>query len=180
MIFGIVSLAMAVPLAAFRGAMGQAGGVVAMVWTLIVLIGAVYLFYKRVFQYLPRVRRVTLFSLRALGLLSLTLLLFEPVLGFVHNPENKPRLAIVVDASGSMSYSDAANQPNRYRQAAIAVQNTLVPRLEKAFDLQVFAYDGKHSGAWVRRTIWTRSRRMGRRRTWVRRLGWGRRRTASR
>ena len=69
------------------------------------------------------------------------------MLGFIHSPENKPRLSIIVDASGSMSYSDAPNQPNRYRQAAIAVQNTLVPRLEKNFDIQVFAYDGKHSAA---------------------------------
>ena len=74
------------------------------------------------------------------------MLLFQPVLGFIQNPDSKPKLAIVVDASGSMSYSDAPNQPNRYRQAAIAVQNTLIPRLEKAFAVKVIAYDGKHAG----------------------------------
>jgi uncharacterized membrane protein len=54
---------------------------------------------------------------------------------------------VVVDASASMGYNDAANQPTRYRQAVIAIQNTLVPRLEKAYRMAIFPYDGKHSKA---------------------------------
>ena len=71
------------------------------------------------------------------------LLLFRPVLAIVQGPDaDKPALALVVDASASMGYSDAANQPNRFRQSALAIQNTLVPRLEKSYRIQVFAYDG--------------------------------------
>ena len=138
----IAALLLTLPVVLLNPVTGR--GPLAMLWTLLVLIVAVYLFYRRVYQYLPPFRMFTLFALRALGLATLTFLLFQPVLGFIKNPDSKPRLAIVIDASGSMSYSDAPNQPNRYRQATIAVQNTLIPRLEKNFDLQIFAYDGKH------------------------------------
>ncbi|MCL2646458.1 MAG: glutamine amidotransferase [Phycisphaerales bacterium] len=142
-IIAIAAMLLTIPVAMLNPALGH--GPLAMSWTLLVLIVAVYLFYRRVYHYLPRVRMVTLFALRTLGMITLTMLLFQPVLGFIKTPESRSKLAIIVDASGSMSYSDAPNQPNRYRQAAIAVQNTLVPRLEKNFDLQIFAYDGKHS-----------------------------------
>ncbi len=116
-------------------------------WTIVVVVGAVFLFYRRVYRYLSRWRLGVLFSLRAMGLVALAFLLFEPVVGFVRAPENRPRVGIVVDGSGSMGYSDAVNEPSRYLQGAIAVQDTLGPRLGKAFDVQVFAYDGKHVGA---------------------------------
>ena len=108
------------------------------------LIAAVVLFYGG--SHLRGGRRWTLMLLRIAGMAALLLLLFRPVLAIIQGAdEAKPVLAVVVDASASMSYNDAANQPNRYRQAAIAVENTLAPRLEKAYRLSVFAYDTKHT-----------------------------------
>jgi uncharacterized membrane protein len=93
-------------------------------------------------------RRVCLVGLRVLGLLALLLLLFRPVLAIVDGPAGgKPVLAIVVDASASMGYNDMPNQPNRFRQAALAIENTLTPRLEKAYKVDVYAYDGVHTAA---------------------------------
>ena len=115
--------------------------------TILAVVGAVFLFYRRVYRYLSRWRMGVLFSLRALGLVALAFLLFEPVVGFVRARENRPRVGIVVDGSGSMGYSDAVNAPSRYMQGAIAVEDTLGPRLSKAFDVGVFVYDGKHSDA---------------------------------
>src|SRR5262249_14376571 len=135
------ALVFAAPLAVWT----PSGSLPPLLFTLLVVVGAVFLFYRRVYRFLPRVRMLTLFGLRAIGLITLGVLLFQPVVGFIKTPTSKPTLSIIVDASGSMSYSDAPNQPNRYRQASIAVQNTLVPRLEKNFQLQIFAYDGKHA-----------------------------------
>jgi uncharacterized membrane protein len=137
----LLSLLLTAPVALLDPFTGQW---LAMAWTVLVVLIAVYVFYRRVYRLLPPMRMATLFALRAAGLITLTFLLFQPVLGFIKTPEHKPRIAIIVDATGSMSYSDAPNQPNRYRQAAIAVQSTLQPRLEKTFDVQVYVYDGKH------------------------------------
>jgi uncharacterized membrane protein len=97
---------------------------------------------------LTRRRQVCLVGLRVLGMLALVLLLFRPVLAIVHGPAGgKPVVAIVVDASASMGYNDMPNQPNRFRQAALAIENTLTPRLEKAYKVDVYAYDGMHTAA---------------------------------
>jgi uncharacterized membrane protein len=120
---------------------------VLLVFLLVALGGAVALFYRNQRAILPRRRRVTLTGLRVAGITALMLLLFRPSLAiFQGGAPAKPRLAVVLDASASMGYNDAPNQPNRFRQSAIAVQNALAPRLADTYDLQVFAYDGKHAG----------------------------------
>lgn len=116
----------------------------ALAWTALVLILAVWLIYLRVYRYLSRWRMAALLVLRILGLAFLTLLLFEPVLAVTSAPRNKQKVAVLIDASGSMDHVDAANEPSRFRQSVIAVQNTLAPRLSEHFDLQFYAYDGKH------------------------------------
>ncbi len=116
------------------------------IFLLLILAAAIFLFYRGVYTSLTRSRRITLVSLRVLGMSALVLLLFRPVLAIVQGPSaTKPVLAIVVDASASMGYNDAPNQPNRFRQSALAIQNTLVPRLEKSFRFQIYAYDGIHT-----------------------------------
>jgi uncharacterized membrane protein len=138
-----------------RGGGGAGGGaarhstsVAIPVFLLAALATAVYLFYRGVYTTLTRGRRVTLVTLRLLALTALLMLLFRPVLAIVQGPGgSKPELALVVDASASMGYNDAPNQPNRFRQAALAIQNTLVPRLEKSYRIEVYAYDGVHTEA---------------------------------
>ncbi|HVT80364.1 MAG TPA: glutamine amidotransferase, partial [Phycisphaerae bacterium] len=130
----------------FTGDAGRYFSFVIFAFLFLLLAAAVALFYSTVHGTLARWRLVTLSGLRIAGILALVLLFFRPVLAIVRGPAAvKPQLAIVVDASASMGYNDAANQPNRYRQAALAVQNTLVPRLGRAYSLQCFAYDGVHT-----------------------------------
>ena len=116
----------------------------ALLWTLLITLTAVFLFYRRVYHYLSTFRMGVLFALRTAAILGLVTLLFQPLLATIRNPELKPKLSVVIDASGSMSISDQPNEPNRYRQAVLAVNNTLIPRLADKYAVQLFAYDGKH------------------------------------
>jgi uncharacterized membrane protein len=141
-ITGVLALAPIIPIFLLTPANAQWLG---LLWMTLTLLAAIFLFYRRIYRHLSTLRIATLFSLRSIGLLALTILLFQPVLGFTETPTHRPRLAIIVDASGSMGFSDTVNQPNRYLQSAIAVEDTLAPRLQNAFDLQLFAYDGKHT-----------------------------------
>ena len=115
-----------------------------MFWTLAVIAVAVWLIYLRVYRYLSRGRMTALLSLRILSLIFLSLLLFQPVLAFTSSPNKRDKIAVVIDASGSMDHIDEANEPSRFRQSVIAVQNTLLPRLGDHYELQFYAYDGKH------------------------------------
>src|SRR5262245_12677191 len=115
---------------------------------LTLLAWAVILFYSTVHGALLRSRLLALSSLRIAGILALVLLLFRPVVAIVRGPAaTKPELALIIDASASMGYNDAANQPNRYRQSALALPNTLVPRLRSSSSLKLSAYDGTHTAA---------------------------------
>jgi uncharacterized membrane protein len=112
-------------------------------WLALALGMTVVLFYRGVYAALRPWQRASLVTLRLAGMAALLLLLFRPVLAVVNRAEaTKPTLAVVVDASASMGYTDAANQPTRFRQAAIAVEQLLAPRLADAYRLRVFAYDG--------------------------------------
>ncbi len=117
----------------------------ALIWTALLAMIAMWLIYQRVYRYLSRTRMATLFTLRIVGLLALLLMLFEPVLAFTRGPADHSVLAVVLDASGSMSISDQPNEPNRYRQCVIAVQNVLAPKLKDRYNLRLYAYDGKHT-----------------------------------
>src|SRR5262249_17790438 len=113
-------------------------------WTLAVISVAVWLIYLRVYRYLSRGRMSTLLTLRILSLIFLSLLLFQPVFAFTNDQGQREKIAVVIDASGSMDHIDQANEPSRFRQSVIAVQNTLLPRLGDHYLLQFYAYDGKH------------------------------------
>ncbi|MGN6367191.1 MAG: hypothetical protein ACTHN5_02910, partial [Phycisphaerae bacterium] len=144
MVCGVACLLAIGPILFLAGRVGEWAGFGV---TVVSVVAGVFLIYRRVYRYLTGWRMGVLFGLRALGLVALAFLLFEPVVGFVRAPEKRPVVGIVVDGSGSMGFSDAVNEPSRYLQGAIAVQDTLVPRLGKAFDVQIFVYDGKHAGA---------------------------------
>jgi len=125
--------------------LGAEASTPSLAWTLGSVLVAVWIFYQRTYQFLTPRRRASLLALRVAGMLALVLLLFQPVLGFTHEPASKNTLAVVIDASGSMSVNDKANEPNRYRQSVVAVRNVLAPRLAGLYTITYFAYDGKHT-----------------------------------
>ncbi|NNM86592.1 MAG: hypothetical protein HKL96_12655 [Phycisphaerales bacterium] len=118
---------------------------IAMVFMLAVSGMAVWLFYRRMFEYLGRFRLGVLFALRVLAVIALLLLLFKPVLAFIKRPHHVNTVGIVVDASGSMSVSDQPNEPSRYLQSTLAAR-ILMTELGKQVRVKCFAYDGKHNG----------------------------------
>jgi uncharacterized membrane protein len=123
--------------------LGPAATTTTLLWTVTVVAVAIAMFYQRVYHYLSVGRITALLFLRYLSAALLLLLLFQPVIAFVEGAGPLSKIAIVIDASKSMSVADAANEPNRYRQSVLAAQ-TIAARLDDKFNIQCFAYDDKH------------------------------------
>ncbi|MBI1803393.1 MAG: VWA domain-containing protein [Ignavibacteriae bacterium] len=84
------------------------------------------LFYRYTLPPIPRKRRIVLLFLRALALVLLLLILFEPLLRLINRNEQKPVVAVLLDVSQSMGMVDGAG--NR----ADAIRRILVQKpLEK-------------------------------------------------
>ncbi|HTV47420.1 MAG TPA: hypothetical protein VMG59_03145 [Phycisphaerae bacterium] len=115
---------------------------------------AVWLFYGRVFDYLGWRRISILFLLRVLSVLFLILLLFEPEITWVEIPRQVSTLGIVIDASGSMSVNDQPNEPSRYLQSVLAAK-LLIDQLQGRFNVECFAYDGKHDTPLASPDVWS-------------------------
>jgi uncharacterized membrane protein len=120
--------------------------VVSFFWTLAVLLVATLLLYRRVFALLSHPRFGALLALRIAALVLIVLLLFEPVLGFIADPRDRPVVAVVVDASQSMGVVDQTNQPTRYRQSVLGTQ-ALAARLAGQYHVVALAYDDSHRAA---------------------------------
>lgn len=82
------------------------------VWFLIpaalLLASLAALFYKFTLPPLPPARRTVLSILRALALILLVLILFEPILRLVSRDKQQPVIAVLIDESQSMALKDAA------------------------------------------------------------------------
>jgi uncharacterized membrane protein len=124
----------------------HAQGWQAMGWTVVVLLATFFLLYQRVHRYLSGFRMTSLLVLRVLAVMLLVVELFQPALALTSEPGRRKKLAVVVDASGSMACVDEANTPSRYRQSVLAAQNTLASLLAEHYELEYYAYDGKHNG----------------------------------
>jgi hypothetical protein len=116
----------------------------AMVITAALLILAVWIFYRRVYQFLGRRRVLALLALRSAGLIFLLLMMFKPAIAWVTIPHRLVKIGMVIDTSGSMSVSDQPNAPSRYLQSVLAVRQ-LSRIIHQHFQIQYFAYDGIHN-----------------------------------
>jgi uncharacterized membrane protein len=148
---GIVALAWALCAAVFAPARSLTAG---LVLTALTASLAIWLFYGRVFVYLGWQRITTLLALRVVSVLFLVLLLFEPVLTWVEIPQQISLLGIVIDASGSMSVNDQPNEPSRYLQSVLAAK-LLIGQLQGRFNIECFAYDGKHDAPLASPDAWS-------------------------
>ncbi len=67
---------------------------------------------------ITQLRRITLISLRSVGLALLLFILFEPILNIIKASEEPPRLAVLLDNSQSVAITDASvDRQAQYRQA---------------------------------------------------------------
>jgi len=108
-------------------------------------------FYLRVYRYLGRLPMGVLLAMRILAVLLLVLLVFKPVLSFEERVEHRTDLAVLVDASRSMSVSDWPDTPHRLALAAAQVRKYL-DRLAAAFNVQLYTFDTRarpaEAGQW--------------------------------
>ncbi|HUS46283.1 MAG TPA: glutamine amidotransferase [Phycisphaerae bacterium] len=100
----------------------------------------VLFFYLRAYQYLGRLPMGILTAMRIAAICLLVLLIFKPILSFREHVRHRTNLAVLVDASRSMSVSDWPDTPHRLAQATTQLEEYL-DRLEAAFDVKLYAFD---------------------------------------
>ncbi len=87
--------------------MALGGSVFLLLLVALIAVILAVLFYRVTLPPLPRRVRIILSAIRAAALVLLLLLLFEPIARSVHHSEMPPAVAVLVDASQSMSLVDA-------------------------------------------------------------------------
>lgn len=110
-----------------------------MVWTWLLMVDLSLVFYLNLRQILSPRRTAILMALRVLALTLLVPMLFEPVITFVTRPPADRPLIFLVDASGSMSVSDAPNTPTRFQSVWQAIQPQL-PKVDETFAPAFFTF----------------------------------------
>jgi len=98
------------------------------VLVLLAIAYCVYLYGRR--SDLPRSKRVTLGSLRAIVLILLLMVLFEPVLATESVQTLRRTLLVLVDRSASMELADRRTREDELAEAALAVGETNYPALD--------------------------------------------------
>jgi len=88
------------------------GNLIVFIVLALVTVGAAIAFYRFTLPPLPAHLRIILASLRALSLVLLLLILFEPIFRLVHRTEQLPTIAVLIDNSRSMTISDSLGERN--------------------------------------------------------------------
>ncbi|RMG03705.1 MAG: VWA domain-containing protein, partial [Planctomycetota bacterium] len=93
----------------------------------------------------PRRRRLVLYALRWTTFILLVVLLLRPTLIYTSSSKISASIAVVVDASKSMSVSDELNGATRYARAAdvLADAQDELQRLAEDFDVQAYTFSEK-------------------------------------
>lgn len=99
------------------------------------LLLAVWNLYLRSYQALGKGRWGVLTSLRMLGIVLLACLLIQPVLTYTLTPPQRRQIVLALDSSASMGYVDHLNQPQRYRQATLALKQ-LASQIQSAYAME--------------------------------------------
>jgi hypothetical protein len=90
------------------------------IFLIILLLAAVafsYFVYRKTVPPVPKAVRYLLMSIRALAVILVILLLFEPILSITRKKQEKPVLAVLVDNSASMGLEDQkVNRPKAVQQ----------------------------------------------------------------
>ncbi len=108
-----------------------------------VVVGAAMLFYWRVRRALKPGVFALLLALRLLAVLVLLALFFEPVLSYERESAVRSDVAVLLDASKSMSVRDFPSQPDRLDLAKkeLLEGGGLVERLSRRFNVRLYRFD---------------------------------------
>lgn len=100
-------------------------------WLFLALAGVcaslAWIAYRKTTPMLPGGLRLTLGTLRTIGLCMLLIALFEPVMRYVSSLEQRPPILLAVDASSSMALKDGGGDRSKYLYQAITTVNELIP-----------------------------------------------------
>jgi len=111
-------------------------------WVLLVLIAValslVVWFYRKTSALVGRRLAVTLTVLRSVAVALLFLVLLEPILALSSTVSERPIVAVLIDASGSMSIRDGTAGVERGEEAVSLVNEVVLPRVAR--DAEVVAY----------------------------------------
>ncbi len=86
------------------------GNILLFLLSMLLLAGAAVLFYRYTLPPLPSGKRFMLSALRALALVLLLLIFFEPILRLLKQDNQQPVIAVLVDDTQSMTLNDAAGE----------------------------------------------------------------------
>jgi hypothetical protein len=107
---------------------------------LVVAVAAAAWSYRRVPPSIGRRLRAGLAALRAGALALLVLALMEPVLAITRTLNERPVVAVLLDASRSMAVADGAGGVSRSDEALAALNGVVLPRLARDADLAVYTF----------------------------------------
>ncbi len=97
------------------------------------------LFYRRTFGVLRRRQWQVLLALRAVAILLVVFLFFEPVLSYYRDLAERPAVVFLLDTSASMSVADDPSGATRFDRARDLVDRWW-PRLAGGFDLHLVEF----------------------------------------
>src|SRR5258708_29083946 len=86
------------------------GNLVVALFLIALLIGVAFLFYRSALRPLPLNRRMVLSGLRALALVLMLLIFFEPILRLMQTDRQQARIAVLIDNSQSMTIPSPRNR----------------------------------------------------------------------
>ncbi|MFQ5638038.1 MAG: hypothetical protein ACE5IR_08590 [bacterium] len=105
---------------------------------IIAAVGFSYFTYRKTVPPVSTGLRTFLMTLRALAVILIVLLLFEPILSITRQKEEKPVVAVLVDRSASMGLAD--QKMNRAEELHRILQTPLFQNPPSDFDMQFYPF----------------------------------------
>lgn len=120
------------------------GSAVVFLFLGILLALVTFYFYRFTLPPLPPRRRITLSVIRALSLIFLLLIFFEPILRFVQRRDQRPIVAVLIDDSQSMAIRDGSG--DRADMVRRIVGETVGKRLPASTNVMYYTFSAKLHG----------------------------------
>jgi hypothetical protein len=113
-------------------------------WILLGLLGVaaalIVWFYSRTSALVGRGLAISLTVLRSVAVALLFIVLLEPILALSRTVSERPVVAVLIDASRSMSIRDAAGGEARGREAFSLLNEVVLPRVARDADVVAYAF----------------------------------------
>ncbi|MFQ5677113.1 MAG: hypothetical protein ACE5G1_14565, partial [bacterium] len=115
-----------------------AGSGLLLILSLLIAIAFSFFVYRNTIPPVPLVWRALLTTLRALSVMIVVLLLFEPILSITRKKREKPVIAVLIDDSASMALAD--QKGDRRKELESVLHSELFARSAQNFDFKFYPY----------------------------------------